>query len=555
MAKSLQALTFRRRLAFEMLFILTLVLSAAAWLYDWERASDRARASAATDAEVQVLALNALLDRYRSLPRLWAEDTQTTNWVRRGNLYALKQKATDWTYLSGAYATGVYNADGESLVWVDRESGRGRIELLPDQISRAVRQGSLGRGSLIDAAGRPLYLFAAPVRGAAYLGAILVVVDLSQLEQQWVIANHPLVVVDQLGDVIVTNVEAIKGQPFAATSRYDRGWVTHQVRLPVMGWTLWSIERIDMGRGWVVPAMGALVGLVLWLTLARVFRRQIQSVQQERLQKSVSLRLERQVSLRTRDLRLEIEERQQAQRKLEAAQAEREQTAKLAAIGQLSTTLSHEYNQPIATVRTYAQNAQKLLAMGKHDTVADNLGFIVEQTERMSMLSKTLLGFARRSDSQLSWVDWQVSAREASILLLPRCRIQQVELQISGPPARLKADSIALTQVLLNLLSNALDAVRDTDDAQIGLTGQWAGDGFQLRCTDNGPGVADAVKDQLFEPFATTKPQGSGLGLGLSLVHDLMQRFDGQVQAVSGPDGSGATFILTFNHAQPASEP
>lgn len=258
--------------------------------------------------------------------------------------------------------------------------------------------------------------------------------------------------------------------------------------------------------------------------------------------------LERQVEKRTRDLRQEVVQRQQAQRQLEAAQAEREQTAKLAAIGQLSTTLSHEYNQPIATISTYAQNAKRLQAMGRHQAVDKNLDLIVEQTRRMATLSKTLLGFARRSDSELVWVDWKKCATEAEVLLKPRFRQQGIQWRVDGPDAQVHADSIALTQVFLNLMTNALDAMRD-HQGSIGLTASWQRSNFQIICWDQGAGVDPDLVDRLFTPFETTKPMGSGLGLGLALVKDLMHRFGGSV-ACQPRTGGGSQFVLQFNKAR-----
>ncbi len=536
-----------------MLALLIVVLTAIGWLFDWERAREQASIDAAVDGEIQALALTGLLDRYRALPRLWANDERTARWLRDGDTLALKEVLPSWTYQSGAYAVGVFDAAGEVLVWRDREAGRLCPGQLPPALAEQVRQGSLGRYHSQGPDGRPLYWFATGVRDAGFAGSVVALVDMAELQQQWVIANHPLAVVDSEGVVVLSNEPQWDGlSQTDILQQLTRGSVVHRQPLQVLGWTLLSIERVDVGRVWFVPALGLALGVIVWLGLGRVFRRQLQIIQAERLQMAAALRLERQVERRTRALRAEVEQRQQAQRQLEAAQAEREQTAKLAAIGQLSTTLSHEYNQPIATISTYAQNGRRLLELGRLGAVEKNLDLIVEQTQRMSMLSKTLLGFARRSDSVLTWVDWRQCAREAEVLLQPRLR-RHSDWAVVGPPALVKADVIALTQVFLNLMTNALDALRDTPGS-LGLEGAWRGGVFEITCWDTGAGVDPAVAESLFEPFATTKPMGSGLGLGLSLVNDLMHRFGGEVRCNANTP-TGSRFTLSFPHAKDALTP
>ncbi|CAO3437152.1 ATP-binding protein [Azospirillum endophyticum] len=276
--------------------------------------------------------------------------------------------------------------------------------------------------------------------------------------------------------------------------------------------------------------------------------------------------LERTVRERTADLRatngrLEraIAEHQRTERDLREAQAELVQTGKLAALGQLAAGVGHELNQPLAAIRSYAHNGRKLIELGRTEEADANLGKIADLTARMANITNHLKRFARRPDTRLGAVELGPVIQGALSLFGNRLREEAVavavELPDAGPPLRVRAEEVRLEQVLVNLLSNALDAVAGAPVRRIliraeasdgGQDGQ--ADSVRIEVRDSGPGIAAGTAGQIFDPFFTTKPVGAGLGLGLSISYNIVRDFGG-VLSVAGSGPGGTAFVLTLTRA------
>ncbi|SMH39611.1 ATP-binding protein [Azospirillum agricola] len=273
--------------------------------------------------------------------------------------------------------------------------------------------------------------------------------------------------------------------------------------------------------------------------------------------------LERTVRERTTDLqatndRLEraIAEHQRTERELREAQAELVQAGKLAALGQLAAGVGHELNQPLAAIRSYAHNGRKLIGLGRVEEADGNLGKIADLTARMANITNHLKRFARRPDSRLGAVELEPVIRGALSLFGNRLREEAVGFELalpdpeSGAPLRVRAEEVRLEQVLVNLLSNALDAVAGAPVRRILVRAEAVEDGeeggaVRIEVRDSGPGIAADPVGQIFDPFFTTKPVGTGLGLGLSISYNIVRDFGGVLSvAESGPDGTA--FVLTL---------
>ncbi|MBP2307093.1 ATP-binding protein [Azospirillum melinis] len=281
--------------------------------------------------------------------------------------------------------------------------------------------------------------------------------------------------------------------------------------------------------------------------------------------------LERTVQERTTDLRatndrLEraIAEHQRTERELREAQAELVQAGKLAALGQLAAGVGHELNQPLAAIRSYAHNGRKLIGLGRVEEAEGNLGKIADLTARMANITNHLKRFARRPDSRLGAVELAPVIQGALSLFGNRLREEAVAVELalpdadpaSGTPLRVRAEEVRLEQVLVNLLSNALDAVAGAPVRRIliragivdeGEDGEEGG-AVRIEVRDSGSGIAADPVAQIFDPFFTTKPVGTGLGLGLSISYNIVRDFGGVLSvAESGPDGTA--FVLTLTRA------
>ncbi|EGG93318.1 putative two-component sensor histidine kinase protein [gamma proteobacterium IMCC1989] len=288
--------------------------------------------------------------------------------------------------------------------------------------------------------------------------------------------------------------------------------------------------------------------LSLWI----IFERRRRLIERARSQQAFALRLERQVRDRTRELTesnsllaSEVVERRSAEAALRETQEDLLQAAKLAGIGQMSAALAHEYNQPLAAIRSYADNAKQLLALEKPDAVSDNLTRITSLTERMANLTKTRRSFAHKSDGTLAPVDISSVMDEMVILLSPQAKKQGAELIVIPPNKKVHvmAGHLRLSQVITNLISNAMDAIQHEHIQRVEVSWQTVGNHAEIYVKDSGQGIPSELKDKIFTPFFTTKGVGVGLGLGLFIVYNMVKEFQGTVE-VKQESGYGAVFCI-----------
>jgi two-component system C4-dicarboxylate transport sensor histidine kinase DctB len=270
--------------------------------------------------------------------------------------------------------------------------------------------------------------------------------------------------------------------------------------------------------------------------------------------------LERRVLERTADLvetnkRLvqEIGEHRETEMALRRTQEELIQAAKLAALGQMSAGINHELNQPLAAIRTYADNARLLLEKKRSDEARWNLEQIAQLTGRMAQIITQLKAFARKSSGQAVAVSLPAAVDGALAML--RIDRGDVELVREFPTEELfvLADMVRLEQVLVNLIGNAQQALEGSATRRIELRAETDHEAVTLTVRDTGPGIAPEHLDQVFDPFFSTKEVGQGLGLGLSISYRIIDGFGGSVRAANHPDG-GAQFTVRLPRAQELQE-
>jgi len=272
--------------------------------------------------------------------------------------------------------------------------------------------------------------------------------------------------------------------------------------------------------------------------------------------------LESRVDERTRDLmainqRLvrEIDEHRQTEEALRRTQDELIQAAKMAALGQMSTGISHELNQPLAAIRSYADNARALLDHDRIEDVRWNLAQISGLTERMAQISSQLKVFARKTSGRLVSVSFTAVMDTTVKILAPRTREAKAVIEVALPEEELYvlADMVQLEQVMVNLIGNALHAVESQAVRRVEVRACARGDEVRVTIRDTGPGIAPDHLQKVFDPFFTTKEKGRGLGLGLSISHRIVEGMKGSLSAGNDPDG-GAIFTLSLPRAKPPEE-
>jgi signal transduction histidine kinase len=233
-------------------------------------------------------------------------------------------------------------------------------------------------------------------------------------------------------------------------------------------------------------------------------------------------------------------------RELEAAQGQLLRSEKLAAVGQLTASIAHEVNNPIAVIQGNLDLVRTQLSPAAAAEVQDELRLIDAQVERMRLIVTQLLQFARPAEyaGYIAPVDTAQVAEDCLVLvghLLARTQITlQRDFQARRQPALNRNE---LQQVLVNLLVNAIHAMPEGGTLWL-QTRDVEPDSVQISVADSGPGLDAELMDQLFQPFVTRKKDGTGLGLWISRT--LVQRYGGDLTAANRP-GGGAVFTVQLH--------
>ncbi len=224
-------------------------------------------------------------------------------------------------------------------------------------------------------------------------------------------------------------------------------------------------------------------------------------------------------------------------------QARLVETERLAAVGELVAGVAHEVNNPLGSISAFAQ--LMLREEGLSPDQRESLEIIHSETLRASHVVKDLLAFARRSAPRRESVDLTQVVERALRLRgyqLASHGVQTV-LDLPGGLPQVVGDSRQLQQVVLNLVTNALQAMPDGGELRLIASGD--ADRVTLQITDTGGGIPESVRPHIFEPFFTTKPEGEGTGLGLSVSYGIVAAHGGTL-ALADSTVSGTTFQITL---------
>jgi len=311
-----------------------------------------------------------------------------------------------------------------------------------------------------------------------------------------------------------------------------------------------DLRREAANQGMLVAVACA---LAMFLLIAWNERRKVISTRlaaREALEEANN-ELERRITERTVDLRAsnerlkgQIRERRQAEETLRQAQDELVQAGKLAAIGQMSTSIAHELNQPLAALRTLSGNTVRFLERGALDTASANLRTINDLVDRMGRITASLRAFARRGEDK-GQASLSKAVDAALQVLGARLENSALELHQAFDDVELAIDQTRLEQILVNLIGNALDAMQAQPLPVLWLQGDVCEGRYRLRVRDNGHGIDAEARKHLFEPFFTTKPGEQGLGLGLTLSASLAAAAGGSLNAEDPAEG-GTMFVLVL---------
>ena len=570
------------RLMFYVLLIVAgTVLVTAAAMHHAERqtlADDAQRAN--QQLALYATSLHTLIERYRALPAVLALDPELrsalTGPVSPQQQDALNQKLEKINGAAQSSTLELLDRNGLAIAasnWRLPSSYVGHNYGFRTYFSQTRSQGT-GRFYAVGVtSGIPGYFLSSAVLGDnnEFLGAMVVKLEFPELEREWRQGTDTLLVSDARGIVFIANqpgwryrlLEALSPTDLAelkATRQYDKQtlvplpherlrrfddnsylvrvegpdgpaqYLWESLPLSTEGWTLHLLRRPQVAFEDLRNAALAAAGV--WLTLVFVLLFLSQRWRIAKLRQRSREELERLVEERTRELR--------------TAQDGLVQSAKLAALGQMSAALAHEINQPLTAQRMQLATLRLLLDHGRVDDAYKALRPLDDMLTRMAALTGHLKTFARKSPSGLREpLDLAAVVDQAMHLLEVRLRDEQIHCTVDlVRPARVRGDAIRLEQVLINLLRNALDAMRDKPLKRLHIRLEADQQLWRLSVTDSGGGIDEQDLPNVFDPFFTTKPVGDGLGLGLAVSFAIIHELGGRLTAEN--HGDGARFTVTL---------
>ncbi|WAJ37594.1 ATP-binding protein [Pseudomonas sp. GOM7] len=542
--------------------------------HTWAERSDEARGQ----LQLYAQSIRTLVERFSSVPEVLALDSDIRALLRtphdRQLRQALNLRLEQLNAAAGSTVLYLLDRHGDTLVasnWRDWSSFVGNNYAFRPYFQDALRNEGARYFAVGVTTGIPGYFLSHVVRDddGRLLGVLVVKLELEELQREWVAQPGVLLVADSYQVVILSNrpawrfralqplneaarAELVEVRKYAEQSLQpltrqlhrrideDAEWARvngpdgnndylwQRLVMPEEGWTLHLLSEpsglADSVRSYRLAAAG------VWTTLAFLLLFLAQRRKNLRLQADIRERLEREVELRTSELR-------EAQEGLVHA-------ARMAALGQMSAALAHEINQPLTALQMQLGSLRLLLDSGKADAVREGLQRVDSLLQRMAALTSHLKTFARKSPAGLSErLSLAEVLEQALQLLAPRMRSEQVELRSRiDAEAQVLGDAIRLEQVILNLLHNALDAMAGCEPRILLVRIARDGDDCMLSVEDSGGGIAEEALARVFEPFFTTKPVGQGLGLGLAVSYGIVRDLGGSLEAHNGE--LGAVFTL-----------
>ncbi len=493
------------------------------------------------------------------------------------------------------YLNGVNASVGAEMLYVLDRSGRSVAASDWDQPGTTVGQDLSFRPYVSDAVAngrgrfygvgitsrKPgYYLSYALRRDQEVRGVAAVKINIEDVENAWRKLPGDVLLIDERGVVILSTRDELKYRPVAPLDEAQRAEVQRSrpygdAQLQPLSWTMlqalapdtqvvslggsaqlastrtlqsaaWRLVAIDdmapvraAAQYAAITASLAMVALLLAAVTLWQRRRAVrQKLASQAALQAAHDSLESTVVARTAELR--------------AAQSDLVHAGKLAALGQMSAGMVHELNQPLTALRTLSESAGVLLDHHRPDEVRGNLQRISGMVDRLARLTSRLKTFAHKSELPPQPVALARCIADTQALLGVELKEHDITVEVDVWPAEssVMADDAILGSVLINLMRNAIDAMQGAPQRVLRVEARDRDGRAILTVTDTGPGIRADILARLFEPFVTSKPAGTGLGLGLVISAQLVRAAGGTLRASNRREG-GACFSVDLPSPSP----
>ncbi len=440
---------------------------------------------------------------------------------------------------------------------------------------QAAMRGARGEFFAIGATtSRPGYFFAAPIRDTKEIaGAVAVKLDLSPLVERWRTGGEQVMVTNGEGVVVLSSDPALTYRTMQMLTPETRDRITAQRQfgtqsLDPLAWQARDetaavlngmrvlyvsrhLSRSDWTVHIVADAAGvtrqALVPVALFLailgalTLAQIF------VRTSRMRVALTASQEEEAKLNALNLRLrdEVAERQAAESALRAAQHSLAKASRLAALGELSATVTHELGQPLSAMRNYLAAAE-FNPTRRDDPLIPQIEGVIRRMERTTA---QLRDFSRPGEQDFEPVDLRVVVGSAHTLMAHDLDSASIaySFRCTAPHPWVDGNAHRLEQVVVNLMRNAVAAMVEREEKRLDILLQANDEGRPvLIVRDTGEGFGEADIDTMTEPFYTTRPSGDGMGLGLAISAAILREHEAELRMRSRNDCEGAIVEIVF---------
>jgi C4-dicarboxylate-specific signal transduction histidine kinase len=249
------------------------------------------------------------------------------------------------------------------------------------------------------------------------------------------------------------------------------------------------------------------------------------------------------------DLKETTEAVQRREQELREKQEQLVQAGKLATLGELTTGVAHELNNPLNNIGLFVGNAIDLIELGLADTepesILQELRNAMQQVRKATEIISHLRTFGRAASVSYEPVAITRVIQNSLSLMQEQLRLRQIEVRMHLLPEDVvvTGNAIQLEQVFINLLTNARDALNDAPEKIITIECMKNERALEISVSDTGPGIPVELEQRIFDPFFTTKEVGAGTGLGLSITYGIIRDHQGTITLKNSP-GRGAIFLV-----------